>query len=573
MSRDDGSISSADARPSARRLPRFLPAAWPLSAQIILALALALLPLGALAVLAAIGNYNDLRASQADLARSRIESLRRTAAANLDQEFGVLQALLLQQETTPRERNRCDRQFTRIAQIDPLVESIIRIDANGRLLCASSGAALPPPVVLTSAAGVQSGPTRFLRALLLDDSSVDRDLVLGVRNLSVGDDGDSILARVPRARATLLVDPELRRADEHVRLLRFGEPVAVWNGKTGSNPLSEISLAALDQPVEQITARDGSRWLVGSADFTLPGLRLVLARPAAEVSITQALNIALPMMMWLVAVAIGWAGINWLVARPLASMRRSVDRYAAGDSSVRLGGGHFVSQEIEQFGVAFDRMADQIDTHEDELRGALATQKRLTREVHHRVKNNLQIVSSLLSLQSRDAASPEVAYAYATIQKRVNALALVHRWLFDDEAMRGVDLRSLAQDLCAGLEQSVAQSEGANIGITPDVERVYVGQDTAVPLAFLITELVTAAARHADNAPMALRITARAGSDDRATLGIEAPSFRGPDIFAPGSNDPAARIVQGMTRQMRTKLVHDAARGRYSIEFPIAVKG
>ena len=64
-----------------RRLRRFMPSAWPLSAQISLALALALLPLGALAVVAAIGNYDDLRASQADLARSRIESLRRSTAS------------------------------------------------------------------------------------------------------------------------------------------------------------------------------------------------------------------------------------------------------------------------------------------------------------------------------------------------------------------------------------------------------------------------------------------------------------------------------------------------------------
>jgi two-component sensor histidine kinase len=272
--------------------------------------------------------------------------------------------------------------------------------------------------------------------------------------------------------------------------------------------------------------------------------------------------------MWAVAVTIGWAAINWLVVRPLGRLQRGVDRYAAGDASVRLGGA-FVSHEMEQFGTAFDRLADQIDAHEGELRDALATQKKLTREVLHRVKNNLQIVSSLLSLQSRDATSPEVAYAYATIQKRVNALALVHRWLFDDEAMRGVDMKSLTHDLCAGLEQSVAQAEGANISITADVERIFVGQDTAVPLAFLITEFVTAAARLGDKAPQALRVSARA-EGERAALTFEAPPFRGRDPFAQGSGDPAARIVQGMTRQMRSKLVHDAARGRYSIDFPVA---
>ena len=259
--------------------------------------------------------------------------------------------------------------------------------------------------------------------------------------------------------------------------------------------------------------------------------------------------------------------ISRLVVRPLQSMRRGVDRYTE-DSTVRLAGIEARSQEMRQFGVAFDRMANQLDEHQDDLRDSLATQRKLTREVHHRVKNNLQIVSSLLNLQSRDATSPEVAFAYATIQKRVNALALVHRWLFDDEAMRGVDLKSLTHDLCAALEQSIAASDNINLSIIPDVERIYVGQDTAVPLAFLITELVTAAAR-LDGAAMSMRVSAHAHGD-RATLAIEAPTFRDADPFATGSSDPSARIVQGMARQMRSALTHDAGNGCYAIDFPLA---
>ena len=149
----------------------------------------------------------------------------------------------------------------------------------------------------------------------------------------------------------------------------------------------------------------------------------------------------------------------------------------------------------------------------------------------------------------------------------MNALALVHRWLYDDETMRGVDLRSLAQDLCAGLEQSVTATDGSAIAIAADVDRLYVGQDTAVPLAFLITELVTAAARLADGSGLTVRVSAKAG-DGRATLTVEAPSFRGADLFAVGSHDPSARIIQGMARQMRSKLAHDPERGSYSIDFP-----
>ena len=77
-----------------KRARRLLPTRWPLSGQVILALALALLPLGVLAVIAAFDNYRDFRVSQTALARTRIESLSSAATATLDQEFAILKAML-----------------------------------------------------------------------------------------------------------------------------------------------------------------------------------------------------------------------------------------------------------------------------------------------------------------------------------------------------------------------------------------------------------------------------------------------------------------------------------------------
>ena len=84
----------------------------------------------------------------------------------------------------------------------------------------------------------------------------------------------------------------------------------------------------------------------------------------------------------------------------------------------------------------------------------------------------------------------------------------------------------------------------------------------------LVGELVTAAAR-LDGGATAMRVTARADGP-RAILSIESSSFRGEDAFAIGSSDPSARIVQGMARQMRSALTHEAVEGRYTIEFPLA---
>jgi len=558
-------MTSAPPPPAGTKISqRLLPfQLWPLSMQVIFALAMALLPLGALAIVAAMDNYSNVRASQAELMASRLTAMERTIQARLDEDFALLRAQVFSDTSTPELRANCDRRLSGLANLDPQLTAIMRTDANGRLICVSAGAALSS--FNTSSLPWQAPPSlgRLPRAVVIDETSPSRDIVLAIRDLS---SGDVVLGRIARPAMHTLVRAEDLDPEDHVRLLRYGETIASW-GKPFRGGVPDLDSRGNIEP-RQFETSKGEYWLYGVKDLPIQGFRVLVMRRASQITIPQALTVALPILMWIAAVVTGWFAIRGLVVQPLAHMRRALDRYAAGDTAIRLGGYNFQTQEVRELGDAFDRMANQISDHEEDLRSALVTQKKLTREVHHRVKNNLQIVSSLLSLQSRDASSPDVAYAYATIQKRVNALALVHRWLYDDEAMRGVDLRSLGQDLCAGLEQSVTSSEGASISIVADIERIYVGQDTAVPLAFLITELVTAAARLADGSAVSVRVGARS-TGNRASLSVEAPSFRAEDVFIMGSTDPSARIVQGMARQMRTKLAHDAERGAYSIDFPV----
>lgn len=298
---------------------------------------------------------------------------------------------------------------------------------------------------------------------------------------------------------------------------------------------------------------------------TIDAFNRVIAS-SGHVSVQLWATAALPLMMWLAALAIGWIIADRLLVRPLVHVREVVERYGRGETSVRLGQTDYLSQEMTALADAFDRMADDIGHHDGVLRSALDEQKRLTREVHHRVKNNLQIVSSLLSIQAREAASDDVARAYSTIQSRVGAIALVHRWMYDDPTSTGVDMRALASDLLAGLEQALAASEGVAPQLSCAVERFEVGQDTAVPLAFLITELVSLAVRLAAPAAAAARVTARA-ADNRATLTVIAAPFC--DDVVAGGSDAAIRIIMGMARQLRSPLVHDGAACSYSIDIPL----
>src|SRR5688500_16530312 len=87
---------------------------WPLSAQVMLALALALLPLGVLAIIAAVDNYRNVRASEAELVSSRLTTFARTVQGRLDEDFALLRSEILSDASTPAAREECAARLTRL---------------------------------------------------------------------------------------------------------------------------------------------------------------------------------------------------------------------------------------------------------------------------------------------------------------------------------------------------------------------------------------------------------------------------------------------------------------------------
>jgi two-component sensor histidine kinase len=290
----------------------------------------------------------------------------------------------------------------------------------------------------------------------------------------------------------------------------------------------------------------------------------------ARPTLAQWLSMTLPVLMWVAALLTAWFAVHRLIVQPLARLRRLIEAY--GDSSdpartqLRMRDAGHDSAEIAILATSFDRMADAIDDHSRDLRDALAEQQRLTREVHHRVKNNLQIVTSLLSLQARAADSPEVVQTYAVIQARIQALTQVHRWMYDDATSHGVDLQALVGDLCAGLETSLISPDHLQVTVTPRVDAIVIHPDVAVPVAFLVTELASLAAQYGDRGPLAMLVNAHEAGGT-TIISVAAPGFVGVDRIAAARMVPTARIVHGMARQLRGALVHDPDAGSYSVGF------
>lgn len=297
-------------------------------------------------------------------------------------------------------------------------------------------------------------------------------------------------------------------------------------------------------------------------------LRNHAAIGAATPTLVQALAVALPILLWLAALSAGWFAVHRLIVQPLAVIQRAINAYSVEPGRARLGLADATagSLEIATLAASFDSLADAIDAHSHDLHKAVAEQQRLTREVHHRVKNNLQIVASLLALQARAAHSPDVRQTYASIQARIHALSQVHRWMYDETAGPGVDLKALVADLCAGLEASLISQKHTVVRVTRHLDLIVIHPDAAVPSALLITELASMAA--ACDTPGTLDISVAATiSDGVVTITIGAAGFIGIDRVTAAGTTPTARIVFGLARQLRSPLRHDPIAGSYSVSF------
>jgi hypothetical protein len=312
------------------------------------------------------------------------------------------------------------------------------------------------------------------------------------------------------------------------------------------------------------TAAGGAltREIVADYPFAANHFSMRLRTYAPPVTATEALVILTPVLMWLWASLVGWIIVQRLLLRPLGRIQDVISAYRPGDRGLSLPTLRTPAREIGALGEAFNQVTHTVARHEADLEAAVVRQTRLVREVHHRVKNNLQVVASLLNLHSRGSPNELVAAAYASIQRRVDALAVVHRNHYAElEENRGVALKPLVSELAANL-RATAPAGASNMQIRLDVAPLYASQDAAVSVAFLITEIVEFGMLcGADLVSVVLEPEGTGG----ARLSVEAAALVEPIECDPALADRFDRIVTGLARQLRSTLDRDPTRGRYSV--------
>jgi two-component sensor histidine kinase len=141
------------------------------------------------------------------------------------------------------------------------------------------------------------------------------------------------------------------------------------------------------------------------------------------------------------------------------------------------------------------RQAQRSRTQEKKLAKALGEREVLNREVHHRVKNNLQVVSSLLNLQATRLDDGPVRNEFIRGKKRIDLIALVHHKLYGLKDLRNVDINSFFRELIAAL--AAMHHQDRTVSFEVDTDHLHADQDTAIELGIILCELVSNCFQHA----------------------------------------------------------------------------
>jgi PAS domain S-box-containing protein len=243
-----------------------------------------------------------------------------------------------------------------------------------------------------------------------------------------------------------------------------------------------------------------------------------------------------------------------------------------GEHWVRAAGGMETAQgRGPVMGFLFDIHAHK-HAEENALRATLKEKDILLREIHHRVKNNLQVVSSLLRLQASTSEDPALQHALKEAQERVQAIALIHQKLKHAPDFSQLDLPGYVRTLAERLVRSYANVP-ALIDLHVTVAEVDIGPDAPVPLGLILNELVANALQHAFLPGQGGSLEIELERDSKGWIALRVTdSGQGlPESISLDHGGLGFQLVKALTDQLGGTLVLERHRGTsFLLTFPPA---
>ncbi|MFP5449905.1 MAG: sensor histidine kinase [Alphaproteobacteria bacterium] len=462
----------------------------------------------------------------------------------------------------------CAQRLAEITERIPGYDNLIRFDRQGRVACAAGS--VPPDsdradrpwfrqaresgeLVVTRDPGVAYADTPALMAVVPTYAANGRfdgalAAVVALSSLQPNTTG----AALPEGSEVALVDA----AGKYLSLTdakAFAAPPEGWQGRT----LSAGSYVWYAQV-------GGQRRVHIAAPLVGESLFVILSAESPGLFSWARLNplsgLVLPLLTFAVVLGSVFVAVDRVVVRWLIYLQRIAALYGRGRLTVRPAQAEDMPLEIRDLAEAMENMADAIVGRDASLRDSLAQKDALLREIHHRVKNNLQVISSLLSMQQRALTDPGARAAMSDTRQRISALALVYRALYQGPDLKHVDLRPFLEELTAQLVAGEAL-HGPAVRTELHVDRLMIDPDQLAPLALFAVEAITNAQKHAfAGRGGALSVDFRVGGDE-AVLEI-ADDGVASDLALAGAG-VGRTLMTAFARQLRgrSELIRNAAGG------------
>ena len=406
----------------------------------------------------------------------------------------------------------CEPRLSSLVQQLDEVDGLARVTPTGETVCASESLARSPPAwltesrsgpwfqrlragettVLARAPAAPGQPPALIVALRLErpmgafDGAMVALIPLSALQPDVADPA------LPEGSAAALTDSAgalLIATDRDAFALTGGQRLAGWVDRARDS----------GSAVFEAHTAGGDRVFAGAA---LAGrdVYALLSAPSPGLLSWARLNpvglLLLPLAAWLAAFAMVMLVSERIIVRWLDYLERVAAIYARGRFTVRPVQAINAPSEIRVLARTLDELAENITARDAALMASLEEKDALMREIHHRVKNNLQIISSLLSMQQRALKDAPAKAALGDTRQRIAALALIYRTLYQSDDLRYADARVFLTELVG---QLVAGDAGRGHLVTSSVEAdsLVVDPDKLAPLALWLVEAVTNAQKHA----------------------------------------------------------------------------
>jgi two-component sensor histidine kinase len=279
----------------------------------------------------------------------------------------------------------------------------------------------------------------------------------------------------------------------------------------------------------------------------------------------QPITLSFPFMMWIASLGVAYFAVHWMVIRHIRRLGRQMRRFALGERGDGVLEIANAPSEIRELSATFARLTRILAREEADLAASLREKTFLLREIHHRVKNNLQLIASIISIQSRAVRVPEARQVLSNLQDRVMALATIHRSLYQSDRLSEVRADQLLGEIVNQLISIGAPSD-SSVEISTQIDDIALAPDTVVPLSLLATEAVTNALKYVGRLPDGTaRVTVRFSRIDENMVEFEVANTCGAPVSdqAPmeGTN-LGTQLIRAFSEQLEAETEYGMTSGQ-----------